>query len=843
MDNQEEFYYSLIDELLSLEKITQKNINSLKITLAKQFKFKSVVKNPQILGYARNDEERERLIEIFNTKPIRELSGVTVVALFAKPHSCPHGKCMYCPGGIGSPFGDTPQSYTGQEPAALRARRNMYDPYLQIFNRLEHYVANGHNPDKLELIFMGGTFPSLDQEYRDDFVKCVYKAINDFGELFFTIDDKGRRVITYDVFNDFFEMKTDFSSQKRQISVQEKMLLSKLLTPQHTLTVLRPDAVQHREEFERELKKRGFRIVKVSRLESFEEHFRGIYTEFPKQVIDNYFKRYKENWGDKGIVYLLYKNCENAINDFKENHQGHFLEYQNEIETNSINKSLRGLFGNDSSFNLEEEGFTMTYPGIHCVKDKIELIDHIIRFNVKDIDFKQTVSSINELDYEITKNETSIIRAIGLTVETKPDWALQSHCADMLRYGCTRLEIGVQTLNEDCLKKTNRGHTLQDTKECFQVAKDMCFKINAHMMLGLPASNLESDEKGLVGLFEEEEYRPDMLKIYPCLVVEGTPLYQMYKMGKFEPITTEKAAKIIARAYSTFPRYVRVMRVQRDIPTTLVEGGVQKSNLRQYVEEEMKKNNVRSKDIRAREIGLRQLEEQNAQYFNMRLYDEPFCAIENDSKLIEFRLNDEKRKKISIGDYITFRHFDDEHKKVTVKVKNVIKANWFKELFQKLGEEDYEKMYEIYSREDEEKYGVLGIEFEKVEKLEHFAIHIEEFNASGGKEFFIDVVNSEDTMIGFIRLRFPYETTLMPEIDGSTALIRELHIYGQTIPVGSQSEAAQHKGWGRALVQKCEEISKKNGYSKIAIISGVGVREYYKKLGYVREGPYMVKIF
>lgn len=571
------FYSHLIHEIMTIDTPTPTKINSLKTKLAKKHKINSVVKNPQILGYAKTEEERKKLIEIFNTKPIREASGVTVVALFAKPHSCPHGKCMYCPGGPDSPFGDTPQSYTGHEPAAMRAKRNMYDPYLQIFNRLEHYIANGHDPDKLELIFMGGTFPSLDKEYRDEFVRFVYKAINDFGDLFYDVSQEGKRIIRYDIFNEFFEMTKHFNSQDRQIRVQDKMLAQK--------------------------------------------------------------------------------------------------------ESNDVR-------------SLEEE---------------------------------------------IERNETAIIRSIGLTVETKPDWALESHCRDMLRYGCTRLEIGVQTLNENCLKKTNRGHTLEETKKCFQVAKDLCLKMNAHMMLGLPASNLEIDEEGLTGLFEQEAYRPDMLKIYPCLVVDGTPLYKMYQMGKFEPITTEKAAQIIARSYSKFPRYVRVMRVQRDIPTTLVEGGVQKSNLRQYVDLEMKKLGTQSQDIRAREIGLRQLEG-----------------------------------------------------------------------------------YETTSE---------------------FGIKVEEYNSSEGVDIFLDVVNEDDTLIGFTRLRFPKQTNLTPEIHDKTALIRELHIYGQTIPVGAESEGdrVQHKGWGRKLIERAEEIAKEKGYTKMVIISGVGVREYYKKLGYHKEGTYMVK--
>ena len=335
--------------------------------------------------------------------------------------------------------------------------------------------------------------------------------------------------------------------------------------------------------------------------------------------------------------------------------------------------------------------------------------------------------------FQIKRNELSNLRIIGLTIETKPDWCLEKQCNEALDYGCTRFEIGVQTLNENCLKKTNRGHNLEQTKKSFQIAKDMCFKINAHMMLGLPASNLKIDEKGLTDLFELEPFKPDMLKIYPCLVNDGTPLYKMFQLGLFKPIETKKASQIISRCYKNFPRWVRVMRVQRDIPTNIIKGGVQNSNLRQYVDAEMKKNKIISKDIRAREIG-----------FN--------------------KINDE-----------------------------------------------------------------------------NFFLKTTKYFASGSEEFFIDVVNKQDILIGFIRLRFPSQTNLRKEITKKTALIRELHIYGHTIPVGEKSNKSQHKGWGKKLVKKCEEISKKNGYKKIAIISGVGVREYYKKLGYILEDVFMVK--
>ena len=179
-------YIELIKSILSEKNLTSNKLNTLKIDFCKKYKLLGVVKNPVLIANCPNDL-RDDLIRKLNIKPIRELSGVTVLALFTKPHKCPHGKCIYCPGGVGSPFGDTPQSYTGREPAAQRAIRNHFDPYLQVFNRLEHYVINGHIPDKLEIIFMGGTFPSLEKEYKDDFVKNVYKAVNDFGDHFIEV--------------------------------------------------------------------------------------------------------------------------------------------------------------------------------------------------------------------------------------------------------------------------------------------------------------------------------------------------------------------------------------------------------------------------------------------------------------------------------------------------------------------------------------------------------------------------------------------------------------------------------------------------------------------------------
>lgn len=570
--NQEKkFYQELIKELLKTKNPTYDKLNQIKIKLAKKYQTKEIAKNSQIIANT-PENKKQKIIKILNTKPVRELSGVTVVALFAKPHPCPHGKCIYCPGGIKSHFGNTPQSYTGKEPAALRAIRNNYDPYLQIFNRLEHYIINGHFPDKIELIFMGGTFPSLNKKYTNNFTRLTYKAINDFADQFIQTDKHGKKQINHQKFHQFFETDKDMTSKKRQNSIRKKILTLK-----------------------------------------------------------------KQN-----------------------------------------------------SKTLEQE---------------------------------------------IKRNETSKIRSIGLTIETRPDWAEEKHCKQMLKYGCTRLEIGVQTTDENCLKKINRGHTIQQTKKAFQIAKDMCLKINAHIMIGLPYSNQKTDETTLKELFQNPAYRPDMLKIYPCLVVKGTKLYELYKKGKFTPLTTTQASKIIANAYKYIPRYTRVMRIQRDTPTTITEQGIEHSNLRQYVDQELQKQKITPLDIRAREIGLRQL---------------------------------------------------------------------------------------------------------KGQKVENLKIKIQQYESSNGTEHFIDACDKNDTLLGFIRLRFPSKYGYQKAITKGTALIRELHIYGNTTPVGKKGKH-QHKGWGKKLLSTAEKIAKKHGYNKIAIISGIGVREYYKKLGYNLEGTYMTK--
>ncbi|MFO1533476.1 MAG: radical SAM protein [Thermoplasmatota archaeon] len=227
------------------------------------------------------------------------------------------------------------------------------------------------------------------------------------------------------------------------------------------------------------------------------------------------------------------------------------------------------------------------------------------------------------------ENEAARCRVVGLTVETKPDWCLEPHIDRMLELGATRVEVGLQALDDEVLAATHRGHTLQDSRDALRVARDAGFKVVAHMMPGLPrpapppapdeggpwpvrtgaldpdpASDLEDFRR----LFAEPDFRPDMLKIYPTLVVqEGeTTLKRQWERGEYHPYDTATAARLVALAKSHVPPWCRIQRVDRDIPTTHVEAGVMNSNLRQLAQAERARMGLPPcACIRCREAGRR----------------------------------------------------------------------------------------------------------------------------------------------------------------------------------------------------------------------------------------------
>ncbi|MFH0961703.1 MAG: tRNA uridine(34) 5-carboxymethylaminomethyl modification radical SAM/GNAT enzyme Elp3 [archaeon] len=538
MDSRETLCREIVDRLLRLagEGTLPQETTNLKLKLCAG-KTDDVPDDAELLAIL-SPPERELLLPILRRKPVRALSGVSVVAVMTAPFRCPHGTCFYCPGGIGSPFGDTPQSYTGLEPAARRGKQSDYDARAQTAGRIANLEAIGHSVSKIELIVMGGTFPAFPEDYQDNFIKGCFDGANGFPG----------------------------------------------------------------------------------------------------------------------------KNLQEAI-------------------------------------------------------------------------------AINELAPH---------RIVGLTVETKPDWCLSPHVARMLSYGATRVELGVQTLFDDILAKMNRGHTVDETAEAFKACKDAGLKVVAHMMPFLPGSSLEMDLESFRLLYEDERFKPDELKIYPTQVLPGTGIHKMWKAGNYKSPTIEETIELISQVKEITPRLVRIKRILRDIPSTVVESGTKKSDIRDIVQKRMKAAGRKCQCIRCREIGR---------------------AVHSGVKIAE----------------------------------NSIKLN------------------------------------------------CATLRASGAEENFLTFDEEQnDLLVGLLRLRLLS--------DGITARVRELHVYGWEVPVrvpvrvhvsgGVQPSAEdlqsakasfQHKGYGGRLLAEAERIAKERGFERISVTSGVGVREYYRKLGYSLEGTYMVK--
>jgi elongator complex protein 3 len=201
--------------------------------------------------------------------------------------------------------------------------------------------------------------------------------------------------------------------------------------------------------------------------------------------------------------------------------------------------------------------------------------------------------------------ETSRIRNVGITVETRPDWCKQPHVDNMLDMGVTRVEIGVQNPDDELYRLAGRTHTVKDVAEATQTAKDSGLKIVYHLMPGMPGSNPKRDLVAFKHVFTDSAFKPDMIKIYPCLVIANTKAHDWYQKGTYNPYTTEEAATLIAEIKKTLPPWVRIMRVQRDIPANLIIAGVQKSNLRQLVQQKLAEHGEHCNCIRCREVGHR----------------------------------------------------------------------------------------------------------------------------------------------------------------------------------------------------------------------------------------------
>jgi elongator complex protein 3 len=511
--------------------VTKKQIHRWKIQLCKKYQLKDIPSNSDIIAHVPkiyDNRDKNRLISLLQRKPMRTISGVAIIAIMTSPETCPHGTCLPCPGG---PCYDSPQSYTGFEPAAMRAKMHDYDPFDQIKSRLYQLSCIGHPTDKIDLIIMGGTFTARDPWYQHWYIKRCYDSLND-----------------------------------------------------------------------------------------------------------------------------------------------------------SMSNSL--------------------------------------------LDAKKI-------------NETAQHRCIGLTIETRPDWFRLQQVEQALTYGATRVELGVQTIYDEILYLMKRGHTVKDSIDATRIAKNAGFKVCYHLMPGLPGSDWKKDKKLFQSVFSDDDFKPDMIKIYPCLVIKGTPLYDLWENHEFEPLSSSKATDLLSEALSSIPDWIRIQRIQRDVPAQYIDSGVTKSNLRQLIDNDLEVKGASLMDLRSREIGHMSLK-----------YDKDIIVTNPDMKTLVYQ-------------------------------------------------------------------------------------------ASGGSEIFLSLVESSyDAVVGYLRLREISSSHRSELSDIPVMMIRELKVLGKEIEIGVKDEKGlQHKGFGSLLLEEAYRISMEDfDCKKIYVLSGVGVKEYYRKYhGFRDQGIYLSK--
>ena len=337
------------------------------------------------------------------------------------------------------------------------------------------------------------------------------------------------------------------------------------------------------------------------------------------------------------------------------------------------------------------------------------------------------------------KNEKSKNRIVGISIETRPDFITKKEVLRLRKLGVTMVELGVQTVFDDVLKKCQTNLTAKTIAQATKLLKDAGFKILYQVMPNLPGSDIKKDLKSFEIIFEDEKFSPDWLKIYPCLICKNSQLYEWWKKGKYKPYSERELINLLIQIKKRLPYWIRLTRLFRDIPVQKIVAGCKISNLREVVKKEIEKRNLTCHCIRCREV-----------------------------------------------------------------------------------REKYNPREKIY-------------------------LFREDYWASNGKEIFLSFENKKrKKLFSYLRLRVPSfyfskKPHFIKVLDG-TAIIRELQTLGLQVPISEKKLAPQHRGFGKKLVKKAEKIAKEEfGLKKIAVISGIGVRQYYRKLGYRLKETYMIK--
>ena len=403
------------------------------------------------------------------------------------------------------------------------------------------------------------------------------------------------------------------------------------------------------------------------------------------------------------------------------------------------------------------------------------------------------------LEEAIQINETAQHRIIGLTIETRPEFVTDQNCRDRRAMGVTRIEMGVQSTDDAVLDLNKRGHHLAEVEKALHKLRQYAFKFSIHIMPGLYGSTMEKDIQTFRDVYTNPYLKPDEIKLYPTSVIPQTELYELYQQGKYQPITTEEISEIIERTFrEIIPPYTRIKRLIRDIPATEISAGSNITNLSQLMHEKLlKKYQKADADFRS--------------VFYCRLYQD-FQVFSDEEEFFEKIIGS---RPSHLGDFQTY---------LLGKIPELSSFRHFVSL-------------DTRSREVRN----------KKEKTEVLNLVVRAYESSVGQEYFISYEDELGYLYGFTRLLLPKleERIDVAGLGLETALIRELHVYGSLQSLKTQEESGQkvqHSGLGKQLLETAEKIAQKSDFSKLSVISGVGVREYYRKQGYELEGTYMVKV-
>jgi elongator complex protein 3 len=330
-------------------------------------------------------------------------------------------------------------------------------------------------------------------------------------------------------------------------------------------------------------------------------------------------------------------------------------------------------------------------------------------------------------------NESAACRNVGFVVETRPDHVTEEEVLRIRRLGATKVQIGIQSLDDAVLDANQRGHDVRATRQAVRRLRRAGFKIHAHWMPNLLGATPESDGADFERLFSDPAIRPDELKIYPCSLIESAELMHYHERGEWRPYEHAELLEILASALARVPSYCRVTRVIRDISSDDIVTGNKRTNFRQLAEQEVAKRGGVCRDIRAREI--------------------------------------------------------------------------------------------------------RGDEFD----ADQLALRATVYDADVSEEQFLEFVTPEDRIVGFLRLSLPRETSFVPEL-GDSAVIREVHVYGASLGIGDRAhDRAQHRGLGGRLVEEASRRARAAGYDRLAVISAMGTREWYRRLGFEAAGLYQLR--